>query len=481
MLLTLTAETQNAMDLGYLLYKNPANLFTETLPFGELTVFYPEVSDERCTIALLLELDPIGLIRSDKRRVPGLDQYVNDRPYVASSLMSVALNAAFSTAMNGRSKDRPERVTEKMNVSATVAAVRCNAGAELITKLFTPLGYSVTLERQTLDPRFPQWGDSDIYTVALAGQQTVQDFLSHLYVLLPVLDNAKHYYIGADEVEKLLTKGERWLNTHPEKTLITRRYLNYRQSIVRDALERLELPSDETLETQEETDTRAEAQESAKEEPLRLNDLRMQAALAAVLSLDPPAKRVLDLGCGEGRLLKMLLSERAIGEVVGVDVASRVLDFAANRLHLDQMSERQKQRIKLIQGSVVYRDDRFLGFDAALMIEVIEHLDPPRLNAMEQNIFGYARPRRVIISTPNREYNVVWESLPADTLRHRDHRFEWNHAEFQEWANRTANQYDYAVTFHPIGPEHEQYGSPTQMAIFDSGQAIRSTSYENMP
>ncbi len=468
MLLTQTAETQNATDLGYLLYKNPANLFTETLPFGELTVFYPEVTPERCTIALLLELDPIGLIRSDKRRIPGLDQYVNDRPYVASSLMSVALNAAFSTAMNGRSKDRPERVEEKMNLTATIAAVRCNAGSELITKLFAPLGYAVTVERQPLDPRFPQWGDSEIYTVALAGQQTVQDLLSHLYVLLPVLDNAKHYYIGADEVEKLLRKGERWLNTHPEKTLITRRYLNYRQSIIRDALARLELPADDTLETQEETDTRAEAQEQAKEEPLRLNDLRMQAARDAVLSLDPPAKRVLDLGCGEGRLLKMLLAERTITEVVGVDVASRVLEFAANRLHLDQMSERQKQRIKLIQGSVVYRDDRFLDFDAALMIEVIEHLDPPRLNAMEQNVFGYARPHRLIVSTPNREYNAVWESLPADTMRHRDHRFEWDRAEFQEWANRIAAHYGYTVTFQPIGPEHAAYGAPTQMAIFDN-------------
>jgi len=467
LLLTLTAQTHNAPDLGYLLHKNPANVFTDTLSFGKLTVFYPEVTPERCTVAVLLEIDPIDLIRSNKRRIPGLDQYVNDRPYVASSLMSVALNAAFSTALNGRSKDRPERVAEKMNLSATVAAVRCNAGGELITNVFAPLGYTVTLERQPLDPRFPQWGDSEIYTVTLAGQQTVQDLLSHLYVLLPVLDNAKHYYIGADEVEKLLRRGENWLNVHPEKKVITRRYLNYRQSIVRDALAQLTLPADDTLETQEETDTRAEAQEAAKEEPLRLNDLRMQAARDAVLTLDPPARRVLDLGCGEGRLLKMLLTERTVTEIVGVDVASRVLEFAAAHIHLDQMSERQKQRIKLIQGSVVYRDDRFLDFDAALMIEVIEHLDPPRLNAMEQNIFGYARPRRLIVSTPNREYNAVWESLPAGNMRHRDHRFEWNRAEFQEWANHNAAKYSYAVTFQPIGPEHEQYGAPTQMAVFN--------------
>jgi 3' terminal RNA ribose 2'-O-methyltransferase Hen1 len=465
--MTLTAETEHAADLGYLLHKNPANVFTDDLPFGTLTVFYTEATPECCTVALLLEIDPIGLVRSDRRRSHGLDQYVNDRPYVASSLFSVALNAAFSTAMNGRSKDRPNRVDEKMRLTICLAAVSCSAGAELVEKLFAPLGYEIALERAVLDERFPEWGESDLYTITLRGEQTVQDALSHLYVLIPVLDNAKHYYIGEDEVEKLLRKGERWLNTHPHKALITRRYLSYRQSMVKAAMQRLELPADETATPQDESDAQAEAQEAAAEEPLRLNDLRLQAAKAAVMSMEPPARRVLDLGCGEGRLLRMLNGERSIAELVGADVANGVLEMAANRLHLDEANERQKQRLKLIQGSVVYRDDRFLNFDAALMIEVIEHLDPPRLQAMEQNVFGYARPRRLIVTTPNREYNALWSSLPAGAMRHRDHRFEWSRTEFQEWANRTAERYGYGVTFQGIGPEHEAYGCPTQMAIFD--------------
>ena len=193
----------------------------------------------------------------------------------------------------------------------------------------------------------------------------------------------------------------------------------------------------------------------------------MTAALEAVRAMEPKPSRVLDLGCGEGRLLKKLLAERYLTEIVGVDVAAHILEHAARRLKLDDAPEREKARVKLIQGSLVYRDERFNHFDAALLIEVIEHLDAPRLAAMEQVVFRHARPRRVILTTPNAEYNRMWPSLPADKFRHRDHRFEWTRTEFQEWANRVANQEKYVVQFVPIGPEDETVGSPTQMAIFD--------------
>lgn len=466
MLLTLTCEAENAGDLGYLLHKHPASVFEEKLWFGKLTVFYPEVTPRRCTVALLLEVDPVGLVRSN-RGASGLDQYVNDRPYVASSLWSVALIAAFSTAMNGRSKERPARVQEKLPLRAQIAALNCAGGVELLTRLFAPLGYTVTAERQPLDTRFPDWGGSTIFSVTLEGAQTVQDLLTHLYVLIPVLDNAKHYYVGADEVDKLLQKGERWLSAHPEKELIMRRYLRYRQALVREAQSQLATVQEDAPETQDAIDARQEAQEQAAEEPLRLNEARMEAALEAVRSLQPPAARALDLGCGEGRLLKLLRSERQLTEIVGVDVAARTLDYAAKNLRLDALPDREKARLKLLQGSLVYRDERFSGFDVALLIEVIEHLDTPRLSALEQVVFRHARPRRVVVTTPNREYNVKWLSLPAGRFRHRDHRFEWTRAEFQAWAARIAAAEGYAVAFQGVGAVDAELGSPTQMAIFD--------------
>ena len=329
------------------------------------------------------------------------------------------------------------------------------------------LGYAVTAKRLPLDERFPEWGESRVYELELSGEQTVQDLLTHLYVLIPVMDNAKHYFVGADEVEKLLQKGEAWLPNHPDKELITRRYLNYKQALTRDALTQLQPARDEDNDTQDEADAKQTAQEDAAEKPLFLNDARMTAALEAVRAMVPKPARLLDLGCGEGRLLKKLLAERYLAEIVGVDVAAHILEHAARRLKLDDAPEREKARIKLIQGSLVYRDERFNHFDAALLIEVIEHLDAPRLATMEQVVFRHARPRRVIVTTPNAEYNRMWPTLPADKFRHRDHRFEWTRAEFQDWANGVANQEKYVVHFAPIGPEDEIVGSPTQMAIFD--------------
>ena len=466
MLLTITCDTDEAADLGYLLHKNPANVYEADLWFGRIRVFYPNVEARSCTVALLMDVDPIGLVRNNNRRANGLDQYVNDRPYVASSLLSVALVEAFGSALNGRTRERPDRINEKMRLTARLAALN-GASDELVTRLFAPLGYGVDIEREALDTRFPEWGASPILALTLRGEQTVQDLLTHLYVLMPVLDNAKHYYVGVDEIDKLLQKGASWLAAHPEKELITRRYLNYKHAMIRQAMSQLDVARDESAETQTETDARQEAQEQTVEAPLRLNDARMQAALEAVRALEPPARRVLDLGCGEGRLLRLLQSERSLTDIVGVDVSTQILERAATRLRLESLPDREKARLRLLHGSLVYRDDRFLGFDAALLIEVIEHLDPPRLAALEQVVFAHAHPRRVILTTPNREYNAQWPSLPAGRFRHRDHRFEWTRAEFQTWAQTVSEREGYGVAFTGVGPEDEAVGCPTQMAIFD--------------
>ena len=467
MLLTLTCTASQADDLGYLLLKNPANVFEATLSFGKLTVCWPECSPERATVALLLDVDPIGLVRNNRSSGQTLDQYVNDRPYVASSLLSVAIVEAFGTAMNGRSRERPERVAEKLPFEVHVDVLHVSAAENLVPRLFEPLGYTVELERLPLDPRFPAWGASTVYRLTLRGEQTVQDLLSHLYVLMPVLDNSKHYFVGPDEVEKLLKKGERWLPTHPEYTLIARRYLNYRHARVREAIERIEALQEDTTEDQDEKDTLAEVQEEAVEAPMRLHEDRLQTAMEQVRNLSPVPQKALDLGCGEGRLLKLLLAERTLTEIVGIDVSSFALERAARFLHLDTMPPRQRERIRVQQGSVVYRDERFAGFDVALLIEVIEHLDPPRLTAMEGVVFGHARPRRVVITTPNSEYNRKWPTLSAGKFRHNDHRFEWTRAEFEAWSERVAQEKGYTVIRQGIGPEDAELGAPTQMAIFD--------------
>jgi 3' terminal RNA ribose 2'-O-methyltransferase Hen1 len=474
MLLTLTTTHQPATDLGFLLHKHPERVHSADVRFGTAHVFYPEASVERCTMALLLDIDPVALVRGSGGRERTLDQYVNDRPYVASSFLSVALRDMFSTAMAGRSRERAELAATPLPFSLRIAAlpVRTGDGAGLLRRLFEPLGYTVSSTRAPLDERYPEWGGSPYYTLDLSATICLRDLLTHVYVLLPVLDNAKHYWVGGEEVEKLVRKGEGWLSTHPERDLITTRYLRYQKQLTREALaqlvadEQLDPDAEEAAHDEEEAlveQTLVAAPDPA-EKPLSLHKQRLEAVLAVLLASG--AKRVLDLGCGEGQLLRRLIAERQFEQILGMDVVYSVLERASQKLRLDRMPERQRERIQLIQGSLTYRDERLAGFDAAAVVEVIEHLDPPRLAAFERVVFEFARPGTVAITTPNREYNALFPSLPAGQFRHRDHRFEWTRAEFESWATALAERYGYSVEFAPLGPLDAAAGAPSQMGVF---------------
>jgi 3' terminal RNA ribose 2'-O-methyltransferase Hen1 len=472
MLLTIATTHQPATDLGYLLHKHPERVQSFALNYGQAHVFYPEATVERCTAALLLGIDPVGLARGRRRGggTQALEHYVNDRPYVASSFLSVAIGDVFGTALAGRCNARPELAEQRLPLTAHLSTLPCRGGEPFLRRLFEPLGYRVVAEQHPLDGHFPEWGASRYFTVELSGTVRLSDLLSHLTVLVPVLDDAKHYYVGTDEVEKLLRRGEGWLPGHPEREEITRRYLRRQGSLVRDALERLiaEERPDQTFEDVEEA-----ADEAEVEATISLNQQRLDAVVGTLK--ESGARRVLDLGCGEGRLLRLLLAERQFTEIVGMDVSHRILDSAADRLRLDRLPEHQRERIRLIHGSLTYRDERLAGFDAAAVVEVIEHLDPPRLAAFERVVFEQARPGTLAITTPNAEYNVRWESLPAGRYRHRDHRFEWTRAEFEGWAGQIAARFGYTVRFAPIGPVDPEVGAPTQLAIFsDAGGGPQS-------
>jgi 3' terminal RNA ribose 2'-O-methyltransferase Hen1 len=465
MLLTISTTHRPATDLGYLLHKNPSRAQSLELSFGRAHVLYREASAERCTAALLLDVDPVGLVRG--RRGPEgegglLTQYVNDRPYVASSFLSVAISNAFGSALAGRSKERPELAATPIPLVARLAVVPCRGGEAFLRRLFEPLGYVVTAEPHALDATSPEWGESRYYTVTLTAEQRLAELLAHLYVLIPVLDDEKHYWVGDDEVEKLLRHGEGWLATHPEREVITRRYLKHRHSLVRDAISRL--VTEEEADEDEVGVANRNAEEASLERPMSLNEQRMATVLGALRASG--AASVLDLGCGEGRLLKLLLDDRQFTRIVGMDVSYRALEVAADRLRLDRLPPKQRERIELLHGSLMYRDQRLAGFDAASVVEVIEHLDPPRLAAFERVAFEFARPQTVVLTTPNAEYNVRWATLPAGTFRHRDHRFEWTREQFQRWAMTVATRFGYAVRFAPVGPVDEEVGSPTQMGIF---------------
>jgi 3' terminal RNA ribose 2'-O-methyltransferase Hen1 len=401
-----------------------------------------------------------------KGRERTLDQYVNDRPYVASSMLAVAIAQVFGTALAGNCKDRPGLVATPIPLAARVAALPCHGGEELLKRLFEPLGYQLTIVAHALDERFAEWGTSSLFTATIAGTKTLSELLSHLYVLIPVLDNEKHYWVGDDEVAKLLRHGEGWLAAHPEREIIATRYLKYRRNLADEAIKQLREQDGEGPE-EIEADSPEDPREEAAERQLSLHQQRHGTVLSVLQA--KKVKRVIDLGCGEGKLVRELLKHRTFEKVVGMDVAHRTLQIAADRLRLEQLPPMVRQRVELFHGSLMYRDKRLEGFDAAVLCEVIEHMDEPRLSAMERVVFDFAKPGVVIVTTPNREYNVMWETLPAETMRHRDHRFEWTREQFRLWASAVCARFGYGVELLPVGPEEPHIGSPTQMGVFSRG------------
>ncbi|WP_074436989.1 3' terminal RNA ribose 2'-O-methyltransferase Hen1 [Tessaracoccus massiliensis] len=469
MLLTLTSTAPHATDLGYLLHKHPDRVQSFQQSFGTAVVYYPAASEERCTVALQVDVDPIALVRrrGSRGEQGSLAQYVNDRPYAAGSMLSVTIGRVFGTALAGRCDARPDLPDTPLPLTVRIPAVAARGrhedarGAALVGRLFEPLGWSVTAAETPLAEGF-DWGRSPYLDVTLTATLPLADALSHLYVLLPVLDDAKHYWISSDEVDKLVRRGEGWLAAHPERGFITQRYLGSRRRLIEDATARLneldgELPEDAPVEA----DGDPEAAQPAS--PLRIQ--RLEAVLQALR--DVGAHSVADVGCGEGFYLRALLADPSFTRILGVDVSARELEKAERRLHLDRKSDQQRARLTLRQSSVTYRDDALSGFDALLLVEVIEHLEPDRLPSLEATVFGAAKPRHVIVSTPNAEHNARYELAPGE-FRHPDHRFEWTRSEFEQWARRVADAHGYAVGFRSVGEPDPELGPPTQLALFSS-------------
>jgi 3' terminal RNA ribose 2'-O-methyltransferase Hen1 len=459
MFLSIATTHRPATDLGYLLHKHPERVHEAELGFGKAYVFYPEATDARCEATLVLDVDPVGLVRGKGASEGLLDQYVNDRPYAASSFLSVALARALRTAMGGTSKERPDFAQAAIPLEATISPLPARGGEKLVRELFEPLGWQVEVD--AIEGIGSQTGHGSRYvTLRLAGAARLSALLDHLYVLIPVLDDDKHYWVGEDEITKLLAHGEGWLETHPAKELIVQRYLKHRRVLANLALARL-APETESDDSEPE---RRDAPEDMLERPIRLNDARMDAVVEALRASG--AKTVADLGCGEGKLLVRLVRERWAERLIGVDASARELERAARRLKLHESGGPPEGRVTLLHGALTYRDKRIAGVDAAALVEVIEHLDPDRLPSLQRAVFREARPATVVLTTPNAEYNALFPNLAKGAMRHPDHRFEWTREQFRDWVRSIETEFGYRAELSDIGTVSDECGAPTQMAVF---------------
>lgn len=473
MLLTITYRIpdgdagHSAQDLSWLLHKNPSRLHEFSLPMGKAYVCYPEMSDEQTTAALLLDLDPLDIARGKPgARYRKLSDYVNDRPYVASSFLSSAISRVFGTAMSGRCEKRQELADSRLDLSACVYMLSVGEKKEILNEIFEPLGYRLSYERFPIDEYFPEWGESPYVNLTLRGRVRLEELLRHLYVLIPVFDQKKHYFVSESEIDKLLLHGTGWLETHPARERIVRRYFAKTRSYANIAVYRLQevSGSEAAGEIGSGQKCKEERTWELEKQFAPLDQLRLEAVRQEVIRCG--ASSVIDLGCGEGKLLELLLPVREIGKLYGMDVSGEALEKARKRL-LHNIYPGQERRLpKLFQGSLLYQDSRICGFDAACVVEVMEHIVLEKLPIFEKVLFQKASPSTVILTTPNREYNMRYHCVNRRMFRHEDHRFEWTRKEFAAWAARICEQYGYEAEVKGIGEMDEKYGFPTQMGVF---------------
>jgi len=395
MLLEISTTHNPATDLGFLLHKHPDKVQEIDLAIGKAHIFYPEANQNRCTICLLLDINPIEVIKSKKNIRNFLQEnYVNDRTYTSNSFMSTAIVKAFGSAINGTCHTRPELPETKMPFEVKLHAINVENESQL-KELFEPLGYEINYQKYDVDSQFVEWGKSKTITLSLKKTTTLQELLSQLYVFILVLDNERHYWIGNQEIDLLKRRGAGWLDSHPQKEWIIKRFLKYIPELTYSAKLNILKDEENIKENQK------------KEKELNLHQKRLLKAFQ--LLKNSHSESVLDVGCGEGKLLKLLLKDSQFKKISGTDVAFSELQRANEKLYLDTASPYIKEKISLFQSSVTYQDERFLGYDAIALVEVIEHINEERLEVFEKNIFGYARPKTVVLSTPNSEYNVLFE------------------------------------------------------------------------
>jgi 3' terminal RNA ribose 2'-O-methyltransferase Hen1 len=448
MFLTIATTHNPATDLGYLLHKHPGKMHSKISSQGINYCFFSEVSEERCKACLLMDIAPRHLFKSKleaRFNIVNYNPYVNVRPYLASSLMSVAIAEMFGTAMNGRSKERQSLADTQIPLEAEISVLSCQEGPEFIKKLFEPLGYEVNIAPIMLDSQFADWGPSPYFYLKLKGTKRLSELLRQLYILIPVCDNFKHYWIDFAEQEKIVRMGEGWLPQHPMVSEITYRSLKHLKSLSQQALAQL-------LIGEANTGTEILGIEN-QSRPVRLNEQRMQAVAGELIKCG--VKTLIDLGCGEGRFLETLIGFNQFQKIKGMDVSIQVLERASLLLN--------KSKVELIHGSLNYLDARTQGFDACVLMEVIEHFDPLRLPEVAHNIFGFIKSPVVIVTTPNREFN---SKFATGGLRHSDHRFEWSRTEFQRWCECIGAKYVYQFRISFIGEVDSVLGGSSQMGVF---------------
>ena len=452
MQLSIKAMGEEAKFLSFLLAKNPQNLYDRNEKEAQVRMTYTTFEDNEVEAVLFVTPDPVELVKNSPATYD-ITQYINDREFVVSSLFVSYIRSALGTALNGKPKEAYLKwVDHPFNLTIGFGPVASDLPDAVIISLFEALGFKTEIEREKIEYAFDLKARSSARFITIQGKATLQNTLRQIFILIPVLDNYKHYYIDEKEIEKLQRFGEGWLENHPQKELIIKRSLRFRELI-----EQVYPVNIDRKQAQLDLDHPDEPQAV-----VRLNELRYQKIIDLVMSLDT-RETIVDYGAGEGKLSVRLGSIPGVKEILAVEPTAKEQLRAIERF---QKAGRNEDFVTPapLWGSLFYYDNRMKGKDVFILCEVIEHIEEYRLAAAMDTIFGHYQPKVIIITTPNSEYNEVYQM--EETIRHKDHRFEWTTAQFQDWCALWQSKYQYSVEHIGIGEEVQGYGQPTQLAIF---------------
>ena len=508
MQLAIKATGEGAKALSFLLAKNPNNLYDRAEKGYRVRLTYTVFTETEVEVILFVTPDSVELVKNSPDAFK-IMQYINDREFVVSSLFCSYIRSALGTALNGRTlEEYLPWVNHAFELNVGFGPVASDLSDLVFRKLFEPLGYQVNIVRGQADYQFKLKDKSSARFIDLQRAVTLQNALKHLFVLIPVLDNYKHYFMDEREIEKLQRYGEGWLENHPLNEVIIKRFLRFREIIDKvppelkaktpecfaDTLiegpyegpyEGLVERAEEYVESIKDQDQDQdqdqiqiqiqgrEADQGHSREPLEskieeskpiisLNELRYQTIVKIIENLTFK-ETIVDFGAGEGKLSVRLGLIPQVKEILAVEPTEKLLLRSIKRFALASQDADYISPIP-VWGSFYYFDERMRDKDVMILGEVIEHLDEHRLPRVMDTIFGIYQPKTLIMTTPNSEYNQVYAM--EEKVRHKDHRFEWTRPEFAQWCNTWAHQYAYSVQIGGIGQEVEGFGQPTQSAIF---------------
>ncbi|KQY91115.1 3' terminal RNA ribose 2'-O-methyltransferase Hen1 [Paenibacillus sp. Root52] len=474
--LILQASGEDAAVVSHLLAKNPNNIYDRTDKGVRVRMVYTRATSSETEVLIHAEPDPVDLVRGSP---DGYDitQYINDREFVTSSLFCSYIRSALGTALNGKPKEEYTKwVEHPFDLQLSFGPVASDLPDRVVEELFSHLGYAVTLEREELSYSFDLKKRSSVRRIILRGQETVQNALRQLFLLIPVLDNYKHYFISEDEIDKIKRYGDGWLETHPHKELIVKRTLRFAELIRKyESKEgRLSISDNKPLSAEDVENDRNELAERSNEASTEastddvltddLNELRYRAITEVVARL-PHRQRIVDMGAGEGKLSARLATIAGVESILAVEPSGQSRLRAMERFAKLEGRHGVFAMPEPIIGSLFYFDEQMQHQDVMILCEVIEHIEAYRLDGIMNTLLQEYQPEVLIVTTPNKEYNDVY-AMEQESFRHHDHRFEWTRAELAERCVEWSAGTNYTYTIQGIGEQVEGYGQPTQMIIF---------------